>query len=88
MKRLLSLLMLVSLMACGERADWKGWVYPNRDDLTSDVPLGRFTSLEECRATATEALFALKALQGDYECGFKCKLRPELGLSVCERTEK
>lgn len=72
---------LMSLTACGERADWKG-------GSTPDVPLGRFTSLEECRATATEALFALKANEGDYECGFKCKTRPVLGLSVCERTEK
>lgn len=88
MKRVLIFAVLTSLTACGERADWKGWIYPNRDDLTSDVPLGRFTSLEECRATATEALFALKSYEGDYECGFKCKLRPELGLDVCERTEK
>lgn len=88
MNRLALIAVLMTLTACGERADWRGWVYPNQGDLTSDVPLGRFASLEECRATATEALFALKAYEGDYECGFKCELRPELGLNVCERTEK
>ncbi|SKB58755.1 hypothetical protein SAMN06295920_10459 [Rhizorhabdus histidinilytica] len=74
---------------------WKGWVYPNGAELTVDIPIGLFSTLEECRASAKRTLqFTASrdengnAIEGDYECGYKCKAASDLGgLNVCEKTE-
>lgn len=84
-------LAVLSLAACGgQSAEWKGWVYPDADDLTRSVALGRFRSLEECRAYSTNALRALSPNGGgDYECGLKCRPRTELGGSeTCKETSR
>ncbi len=86
-----ALLGLLSVAACEKRpSDWKGWVYPNKDDLTYDLPLGSFADLESCRASA---LGVIEALPGgtvaDYECGFRCRQDGGLGgLNICEKTER
>lgn len=78
-----------------EGLEWKGWVYPDRNYLVSDIPLGAFPSLESCRASAKRTLFYTNEYrrpdgsnrQGDYECGFQCKPDGGLGgLNVCEKT--
>ena len=70
-------------------------MYPNRSDLTRDIPLGAFSSLEECRIASRTLLanFNLELdgerIEGDYECGYKCKKDEGLGgLNVCEKTER
>ena len=87
-------LMFLALGAC-DQAPWQGWVYPNKDDLTDDIPIGRFPTLEQCRQSATTVLERQnlfqdgEKIQGDYECGYKCK--PEgggSGLNICEKTER
>ena len=82
------------LVACDSTPQWTGWVYPNGSDLTRDIPIGAFNTLEECRNSARPILanFNLyrdgEKIEGDYECGFKCKKDDGLGgLNICERTE-
>ncbi len=83
----------LALSGCDQR-DWRGWVYPNKADLTRDIPLGSFESLDQCRTSAQMVLYWKSStdengdeIEGDYECGLNCKLEPgEGGLNVCEKT--
>jgi hypothetical protein len=88
---------LSPLLTGCDQAPWQGWVYPAASDLTDDIPIGHFESLEQCRASAKAILVRTNERQGedgssmtgDYECGFKCKPDGGLGgLNVCEKTEK
>lgn len=86
------------LSACdGFNPQWKGWVYPDASNLSDDISIGRFSSLEECRNSARALIDRLaerrnqggEAIAGDYECGYQCKPDGELGgLNVCKKTEK
>ena len=94
MKRYLAPLLL-SLSACNQPTEWQGWVYPNRSDLTDDIPIGAFKSLEECRISSRAVLARVEKyedgekVEGDYECGFKCKAEDGPGgLNICEKTER
>ena len=85
----------IALAGCDARADWKGWVYPDHNNLTDDIPIGAFVSLEECRKSASKILDRLniyedgEKIEGDFECGFKCKAEGGIGgLNVCEKTER
>ena len=64
--------------------EWQGFVYPDRSNLTRSVYVGKFKTLEDCRAAAVAALGPNR--QGDYECGLNCK--PRNGVNVCSRTER
>jgi hypothetical protein len=67
--------------------EWRGFVYPNKNDLTTDLKIGTYHSLKECRDAALAA--GGGSTTADYECGLNCK--DELGPSgplVCERTER
>jgi hypothetical protein len=77
--------------------EWQDWVYPDANNLTDDIPIGRFASLQDCRSSATRLIQRLDVqrdengdeLNGDYACGFQCKPDNSIGgLNVCERTEK
>jgi hypothetical protein len=86
MRRLFALPILLSV-SCDTGPQWQAWVYPNREELTRSVPLGSFKTFNQCQAAALEALRSLKAEErGDYECGFKCKWRPDMGINVCTET--
>ena len=95
MKTVVLLAGLLALTGCGEKPEWKGWIYPDHSNLTRDIPIGAFNSLEECRNSARPLLANFNLYQdglkveGDYECGFKCKKDDGLGgLNVCEKTER
>jgi hypothetical protein len=76
----------LTLGACSE--SWSGYVYPHRDNLGVHVALGRFQSLDACRASAKEVLMVMHATEsGDYECGLNCDRKDE-GPDVCARTER
>lgn len=87
---------MAMVAACSDQPEWKGWVYPNASFLPDDIPIGRFTSLQECRASARALLARLdqrrddkgNTITGDYECGYRCEQSDLPGLNVCERTEK
>lgn len=93
--RLATVLLLLSLSAC-DQAKWQGWVYPSASDLTDDIPIGKFATLEECRASAKAVLLRTQEhldedrepIKGDYECGFKCKPHASTGLNICDKTER
>ena len=84
---ILSAVAVSLLVACGSDS-WEGFVYPNKNNLTHHRNLGKFKSLEECRAAARGVLAELKALdRGDYECGKNCDDGSRMGgIKVCEET--
>ena len=74
------------LAGCGGDI-WDGYVYPNKNDLSSHVAIGQFHTLEACRASAVGTLSLAthgNPSRGDYECGLNCK--PKDGFNVCEET--
>jgi hypothetical protein len=81
-------LVLATTAGCSDR--WEGFVYPNRGDLTKHRNLGKFDSLEACRAAARGMLAELKASdRGDYECGKNCDDGSKLGgIKVCSETSR
>lgn len=82
---------VAGLAGC-DRVDpqWKGWVYPDRNDPSVDWKLGTFASLAECRAAAQSMIRWLPDKgSADYECGFQCKPSNFLGrLDVCAETRQ
>jgi hypothetical protein len=89
--RLLLVLIVASFLAgCDDRApEWTGWVYPNRNDLTLSVSLGGFKTFEQCQQASIDRLRGFSDPDaGDYECGFKCRWSPTLGINVCKETRK
>ena len=49
MKKLLLLLFLIPNLVM---ADWRGWIYPNKENLSEYIVLGRFNSFDECKQTS------------------------------------
>ncbi len=81
-------------IGCGEAKDWQGWVYPDRNNLPDDIPIGSFNSLANCGVAARNLLSRLntrdeggQTVEGDYECGYKCESASG-GLNVCEKTAR
>jgi hypothetical protein len=79
------------LTGCSER--WEGFVYPNKNALTTHLYIGNYTSLEDCRRSAQWNLAAMgKSSLGDYECGLNCEpIKGAIDLNkirVCGKTEK
>lgn len=72
------------------REEWEGFVYPNRNNLGEHVYIGTYKTLEECRASAIDALTRISSVSaGDYECGLNCKTKNGMGsIKVCEKTER
>ena len=67
--------------------EWLGHVYPNSDNLLSDINIGIYESLESCREAAIERLERGGWLNtGVYECGLNCDFDGELGIYICEET--
>ena len=90
MMRTKKLLLLLFLMPNLVMADWRGWIYPDKRNLSEYIVLGRFNSFDECKQTS---LLNLKKMpNGDYECGKNCKpMFPSLGeesVQICEETVK
>ena len=95
--RPLGFLAALALAGCNQIGpQWNGWIYPNGADLTRDIPIGRFDTLEECRASARTFIANInlkdsdgEAVTSDYECGRSCKREAEPGgLNVCQETSK
>lgn len=65
--------------------EWKGWIYPDANNLSSSQYIGSFKSIEECRNSAVGRLRSMnRQSSGDYECGLNC--RSEYGVNICEKT--
>lgn len=98
MRKVWPFVLAIPLASCDDfNPRWKGWVYPDANFLSDDIPIGRFSSLEECRA-ASRAILQVTAerqypnggeIIGDYECGYDCEADESIGgLNVCQKTEK
>jgi len=72
------------------KEEWEGFVYPNKNNLSEHINIGSYKSLEECRASAINALNKISSVSaGDYECGLNCESRSGMdGIKVCEKTER
>ncbi len=48
---------------------WKGYVYPDKNNLSNVIELGEFKTEDECNAAAVNTLRRVSSLSaGDYEC--------------------
>jgi len=80
---------LVTVSACSPSADWRAWVYPDRNNLAVSQTIGPFQTFEACQQSAINATRLIPDPDNaDYECGFKCEPHPTLGGNVCEETRK
>ena len=88
--RVAALVAVAALLAAYNRGpQWQGWVYPDRSDLTEDIPVGAFTTFEQCQEAAIARLGSLpNPDDGDYECGRACRWKPEWNINVCKETRK
>jgi hypothetical protein len=78
----------IGVLAC-RAAEWKGFVYPDRNNLLVHREIGVFASLEACRLSARSYLRDIgSAERGDYECGKNCRRKDGLTVEVCEATER
>lgn len=87
----LTIIIVCSLILSGCLKDeWEGFVYPNKNNLSEHISIGSYGSLEECRASAINALNKISSVHdGDYECGLNCKSKSGMGaIKVCEETSR
>ena len=48
---------------------WRGYAYPNKNNLSNSIYLGEFKSEDECNAAAINTLRKVSSdSAGDYEC--------------------
>ena len=48
---------------------WRGYAYPNKNNLSNSIYLGEFKSEDECNAAAINTLRKVSSISaGDYEC--------------------
>ncbi len=79
---------LLLISGCGE-APWRGWIYPDKTDLTQSIEIGPYKSLNECRSGVRRATLNMVDPTGwDYECGLKCRPDKQLGVNVCKETAR
>jgi len=75
------------LASCSASPNWTGFVYPDANNLTVSVQIGRFKTFEQCRASALETLVVFGVPdRGTFECGRDCHPSKDTGLNVCAET--
>lgn len=80
---------MVIVPACSPSADWKAWVYPDKNNLAVSQTIGPFQTFEACQQSAINATRLMPDPDSaDYECGFKCEPHPTFSGNVCEETRK
>jgi hypothetical protein len=66
---------------------WKGFYYPNKEDLTADIQSPIFDTLDQCREWVNTQVYKHNPNGGyDYECGKNCRFKSEYGVEVCKET--
>jgi hypothetical protein len=88
--RIITLIFVAIALSGCFKNEWEGFVYPNKNNLSDNINIGVYKSLEECRASAINALTKISSVSaGDYECGLNCEVRSSMnGIKVCEKTER
>jgi hypothetical protein len=88
MNRSIIVLSCVVLSGCFPE-EWRGFVYPSRDNLLNHREIGTYSSLEQCRSAALAVITNAKWENADYECGLNCKLsETDSGLNICDKIER
>ena len=79
---------VTSTPSCSLVDEWRGFVYPDSDNLSNDIRIGTFKSLEECRDEATDLISRRGYSDADYECGLNCKYEDDGDYFICAKTER
>lgn len=51
---------------------WLAYVYPDKNDLMHEIPVGYYQSLELCRVEAMLYISNQKLVSAAYKCGLNC----------------
>jgi len=83
------LLILLAIWYFWSSDEYRGFFYPDKDNLSNHVETGIFDTLKECVdvTTAYGDDMGISPTQYDYECGLNCKQDESIdGIYVCEET--
>ena len=62
-------LALVVVIYFASSQKWKGYAYPDKNNLSKVIELGEFKTEDECNAAAINTLRRVSSVSaGDYEC--------------------
>jgi hypothetical protein len=62
-------LALVVVLYLANSQKWKGYAYPDKNNLSNVIELGEFKTEDECNAAAINTLRRVSSVSaGDYEC--------------------
>ena len=62
-------LALVPIIYFANSQKWKGYAYPDKNNLSKVIELGEFRTEDECNAAAINTLRRVSSISaGDYEC--------------------
>jgi len=62
-------LALVVVLYLANSQKWKGYAYPDKNNLSNVIELGEFKTEDECNAVAINTLRRVSSISaGDYEC--------------------
>ena len=86
MKKVVLLTFLIAALTGCEDDQWKGFVYPSKNNLSNHREIGIYTSLEQCRSASLSVIRNANWSNADYECGLNCN--QEGGLNICKKTER
>lgn len=60
---------LLAVVYFANSQKWKGYAYPDKNNLSKVIELGEFKSEDECNAAAVKTLRRVSSVSaGDYEC--------------------
>jgi len=60
---------LVAVIYFANSQKWKGYAYPNKNNLSNVIELGEFKTEDDCSAAAINTLRRVSSVStGDYEC--------------------
>lgn len=61
------------ISSCSSSDEYRGFVYPDKDNLAIHQSTGSHKTIEDCRRSARNLLYSMDAIEaGDYECGLNC----------------
>lgn len=81
---LLIILSAIFLTGCAKK-QWTGYYYPAADkidDKSTWIIQPGLNSLEDCREWVNSV--TIEGADDDYQCGFNCRFRKDVGETVCE----
>lgn len=62
-------LAVIAFIYLANSQKWKGYAYPDKNNLSKVIELGEFKTEDECNAAAINTLRRLSSVSaGDYEC--------------------